>query len=62
MPAHATLIPYENISEALNGDIASSPYYFSLEGTWKFQLAHNPSQRDTIFYKDSADVNGMGQY
>ncbi len=58
LPAHATLVPYENISEALAGDRASSPFYFSLSGTWKFKLAHNPSLTDTSFYKDNADVSG----
>ncbi len=60
LPAHATLIPYANIQEALDADRTSSPFYFSLQGTWKFQLAKNPSARDTDFYKDNADVNSWG--
>ena len=59
-PAHASLIPYENITEALNGEITSSPFYFSLEGTWKFKLASNPSKRDTDFYHDNSDVGSWG--
>ena len=57
LPAHATLIPYANIQEALSADRTSSPFYFSLSGTWKFKLVTNPSERDTDFYKDNADVN-----
>jgi len=60
LPAHATLIPYSNISEALTGDMIPSPFYLSLEGTLKFQLVTTPSQRDTAFYKDSADVSSWG--
>ena len=60
LPAHTTLIPYANIAEALNRDMTISPFYLSLEGTWKFQLVTNPSKRDTVFYKDSADITGWG--
>jgi beta-galactosidase len=58
--AHATLMPYADVGSALNGDRTASPYYLSLNGTWKFHLATNPSRRDTSFYKDSADVSGWG--
>ncbi len=57
LAAHTTLIPYSNISEALNNDAASSPFYYSLEGTWKFQLVTSPSKLDTSFFKDSTDVS-----
>ena len=60
LPAHATLIPYENISEAINGDRSSSPFYFSLDGTWKFSIVTNPSNRDTAFFRDNADVSSWG--
>ncbi len=60
LPAHAILIPYPDVSAALNGDAAASPFYFSLEGTWNFKLVTSPSQRDTAFYKDSADVSSWG--
>ena len=60
LPPHATLIPYENISEAINGDRTSSPFYFSLEGTWKFRIVTNPTNRDSVFFQDSADVSSWG--
>ncbi|HVO75982.1 MAG TPA: glycoside hydrolase family 2 TIM barrel-domain containing protein [Ignavibacteriaceae bacterium] len=58
LPAHATLMPYSNVSEALTGNRTSSPFYFSLSGQWKFKLANNPAGRDTEFFKDDADVSG----
>jgi beta-galactosidase len=53
-------MPYGNETSALLGDRTASPYYFSLNGTWKFHIATNPSQRDTSFYKDTANVSGFG--
>jgi len=60
LPAHATLMPFADEMSARNGDRTTSPYYFSLNGTWKFHLSTNPSKRDTSFYKDTADVSGFG--
>lgn len=60
LPAHATLMPYDNVASALNGVRTESPYYLSLNGTWKFHIAPNPSKRDTSFYKDTADVSSFG--
>lgn len=41
--AHATLMPYPDEELALAGDRAASPYYVSLNGTWKFAYAPNPA-------------------
>ena len=60
LPAHATSMPYADETSARLGDRTASPYYFSLNGTWKFHLAANPSQRDTSFYKDTADISSLG--
>ena len=51
------MIPYDNVAAALNGVRTVSPYYFSLNGTWKFSWSTNPARRDTNFYKDIANVN-----
>jgi beta-galactosidase len=58
--AHATLMPFADVPSSLEGDGAASPYFCSLNGTWKFSLAKNPAQRDTQFFKDHADVSGWG--
>jgi beta-galactosidase len=60
LPAHATLMPYADEASARLGNRTASTYYLSLNGTWKFHIAANPSQRDTLFYKDIADVNSFG--
>jgi beta-galactosidase len=58
--AHATLMPYADIASALKGDRTASPYYLSLNGTWKFHIADNPAQKDQDFYLDDADVSDWG--
>ncbi len=39
---HATLVPYADEAAALAGRRGDSPYFRSLDGTWKFRLAGNP--------------------
>jgi beta-galactosidase len=56
-PAHATLMPYSSINEALEGDYRSSPFYYSLNGTWKFNIVDSPSESSTDFASDNADVS-----
>ena len=58
LPAHATLVPYADVASAKQGNRAGSPYYYSLNGTWKFQWATNPAGRDTTFFHDGTDVGG----
>ncbi|NIO21734.1 MAG: hypothetical protein GTN76_13660, partial [Candidatus Aenigmarchaeota archaeon] len=35
-PAHCTYIPYADTETALKNNPSQSPYYLSLNGTWKF--------------------------
>ncbi|UJF36053.1 glycoside hydrolase family 2 TIM barrel-domain containing protein [Paenibacillus hexagrammi] len=63
-PAHNSFIPYGDVTSALHGaDMISamtenpSPYYQSLDGQWKFNLASNPDSRPADFYKDSYDIS-----
>ncbi|WP_139903692.1 glycoside hydrolase family 2 TIM barrel-domain containing protein [Clostridium thermarum] len=53
MEAHATLIPYNTIEEALEGRRELSNYYKLLNGRWKFRFAESPSTREVDFYRDS---------
>jgi beta-galactosidase len=57
-PPHATLMPYADVASALAGDRTASPYYYSLNGTWKFNLVTKPSLRPMDFFQDGYDVNG----
>jgi beta-galactosidase len=56
--ARATAVPFADVQSALKGDRMASPYYFSLNGRWKFAVADNPAQRDTAFYRNVYDVSG----
>jgi len=40
-PAHATLIPYENKEQAIEGIRSNSSFYFSINGNWKFKFIKN---------------------
>ncbi|MBE1493357.1 beta-galactosidase [Amycolatopsis lexingtonensis] len=54
-PPHATLMPYGDLGQALDGDRTRSPYRQSLDGDWKFRHADRPDLRDPEFYRDNAD-------
>lgn len=53
--AHATLMPYKTVEEALMGDRTASKFYQSLNGTWKFSFSENPGERIKNFYQTSFD-------
>lgn len=57
-PAHTTLMPYANTGQALKADRTNSPYRLGLDGTWKFQHAMTPAERDTDFYAENVDPSG----
>lgn len=42
--AHTLAIPMANESDVAKNDMAASPYYMSLDGTWKFYWVSNPSK------------------
>ncbi len=48
---HATLMPYANLEQALEGHRKTSPYHLSLNGTWKFHWTENPEKAPEDFYK-----------
>ena len=60
--AHASFVGFDNIESVKNPTArknhASSPYYQSLNGTWKFQLVKSPSERNTEFFENDYDVSG----
>ena len=61
MKAHATLMPFDSVEEALQGNRAASRSYSSLNGMWKFAFAENPSQRIVNFYEDGFDHAGWDE-
>ncbi|HEY4337565.1 MAG TPA: glycoside hydrolase family 2 TIM barrel-domain containing protein, partial [Puia sp.] len=56
-PAHATLMPYGNLTEALKADRHASSFSRSLNGPWKFNYVPWPQQRPKDFYKPDYDVS-----
>lgn len=68
LPGHVTRIPYPDI-EALRADgyysqpwlMPSSPWYRSLNGTWKFNWVRKPDERPADFYKMDYDAGGWDE-
>jgi hypothetical protein len=56
-PAHATLMPYGNLKEALAAKRHASSLCKSLNGMWKFNYVAAPDQRPVDFYKADFDVS-----
>lgn len=50
-PVRAAFLPYADETSALNDIYTSSPWYFSLNGNWKFSWAPTPDQHPKDFYK-----------
>jgi beta-galactosidase len=57
-PAHATLMPYANLKEALVATRHASTFCRSLNGMWKFNWVSWPQARPVDFYKTTYDVSG----
>lgn len=57
-PAHATLMPFRTVDEALNSKRHQSVFYQSLDGLWKFHFVRKPADRPLDFYKPEYDVSG----
>jgi beta-galactosidase len=53
---HATLMPYGTVDQALENRRKSSPYHFSLNGTWQFHWAETPEQAPEDFYRKGFDA------
>jgi len=56
-PAHATYTPYADRDSALAGDSSRSPFYQSLDGTWKFNWVMRPADRPAGFFEPSFDIS-----
>ncbi|MDR0505952.1 MAG: DUF4981 domain-containing protein, partial [Dysgonamonadaceae bacterium] len=56
-PARATFLPYSSEQQATNDVYSASPYYLSLNGTWKFDWHKKPADKPEGFYKTGYDVS-----
>jgi beta-galactosidase len=57
-PAHCTFFPFADSETALENNPSRSPYYASLNGTWKFHWVKKTADRPRDFFKDEYDVSG----
>lgn len=51
-PARASFLPYADEVSAISDNYTNSPWYFSLDGKWKFSWSPTPDQRPKDFYKE----------
>ena len=56
-PAHATLMPYAHLQQALAAKRMESSFCQLLNGTWKFNWVKHPDERPLDFYKPAFDVS-----
>ncbi|GAH57591.1 unnamed protein product [marine sediment metagenome] len=54
---HATLLPFDNEEGVMENDWGKSPYYQSLNGTWKFNWVRKPADRPKEFYKPEFNID-----
>ncbi|MFJ5223990.1 glycoside hydrolase family 2 TIM barrel-domain containing protein [Streptomyces sp. NPDC088400] len=59
--ARVRLVPYANASEALRGRPEESPYYRSLNGSWRFKWSENPDLRPVGFHEPEYDDSGWAR-
>jgi beta-galactosidase len=57
---HATMMAYPSAELARTGDRARSPWFQSLNGTWKFRGSQRPADRPVDFYRTDYDDSGWG--
>ena len=58
---HCTLVPYLNPEGIAQGQPEKSPFYLSLNGTWKFHWVRKPSDRPVQFYQEDFDISSWDE-
>ncbi|GAA0182604.1 beta-galactosidase LacZ [Clostridium sediminicola] len=57
MKAHASLMPYDSIDEALEGNAKKSKHYMCLNGQWKFSYSDDIEKRNKEFYNEDFNTS-----
>jgi beta-galactosidase len=57
-PVRSTFVPFPSVAAALQEDDTNSPFYLSLDGTWKFNWVPTPDLRPTNFFQTNFDDSG----
>ena len=60
LPAHARVVPFPGEGLAATRDVTKSPWYRSLNGTWKFRWSPTPDARPQTFHTTMFDDSGWG--
>jgi beta-galactosidase len=55
---HAFYVPHATLAGALSSERERSPWYRSLNGTWRFKYAADPAMRPVGFWRDDFDLTG----
>jgi len=55
---HAFYVPQATLAGAVSYDRDRSPWYRSLNGTWRFRYVADPAWRPVGFWRDDADLTG----
>lgn len=58
---HVTMMPYDNLKEALAGIPENSSWYQSLNGKWKFHWSKKPADRPVDFFRPDYDVSSWNE-
>ena len=58
---HCTLVPYNNLEGVIQGRPEESPFYLSLNGTWKFNWVRKPAERPEHFYQEDFDISAWDE-
>jgi beta-galactosidase len=60
-PAHATMLPYATVEQALLGTREASPFFLSLDsgsgGEWRFHYVDRPADRPRDFFREDFDAS-----
>jgi len=60
-PPHVTYIPFGSVRQATESDWEQSPWYLSLNGTWKFYWTKSPITSPENFFMSEFDPEGWGE-
>lgn len=52
---------YKDARDAMNGDFASSPFFMSLDGKWKFMWSPSPDARPDGFWEEEFDISAWNE-
>ncbi len=59
---HATFVPFNRVQDALTLKREQSPFYFSLNGVWKFKWVEKPADAPQNFFKEDYDVSDWDDF